>query len=57
MLPNWIIEKEREEREENDKTARRRLHAPSPLPPRPREGIPHDSRKDERGSTEVDYTL
>lgn len=53
MLPNWIIEKEREEREENDKTARRRLHAPSPLPPRPREGL----RKDERGSTEVDYTL
>jgi hypothetical protein len=54
MLPNWIIEKEREER---DKSVRPRLHAPSPLPPCPREEISHDSREEERGSTEVNYSF
>ena len=54
MLPSWIIEKQKQEREQ-EKDARRQLHAPSPEPPR--EEIKPKSPKDNRGTTEVDFTF
>ena len=54
MIPSWIIEKQKQEREQ-EKDARRQLHAPSPEPPT-REEKP-ERPKDNRGSTEIDFTL
>ena len=55
MIPSWIIEKQKQEREQ-EKDARRQLHAPSPEPPT-REEIKPESPKDNRGTTEIDFTL
>ena len=56
MIPSWIIEKQKQERErEQEKDARHQLHAPSPEPTR--EEIKQDSPKDNRGTTEIDFTL
>ena len=52
MIPSWIIEKQKQEQE---KDARHQLHAPSPEPVR--EEIKPKSPKDNRGSTEIDFTL
>jgi len=54
MIPSWIIEKQKQEREQ-EKDARHQLHAPSPEPTR--EEIKPKSPKDNRGSSEVDFTL
>ena len=52
MIPSWIIEKQEKEKE---KDTRRQLHAPSPEPPR--EEIKPKSPKDNRGTTDIDFTL
>ena len=54
MIPSWIIEKQKQEREQ-EKDARHQLHAPSPEPPR--KEIKPESPKDNRGTTEIDFTL
>ena len=54
MIPSWIIEKQKQEREQ-EKDARQQLYAPSPEPTK--EEIKQDSPKDNRGSTEIDFTL
>jgi len=51
-IPNWIIDKQRREQENE---SRQQLHAPSPEPPT-REEKP-ESKKDNRGSIEIDFTL
>ncbi len=54
MIPSWIIEKQKQEREQ-EKDARHQLYAPSPEPTK--EEIKQDSPKDNRGSIEIDFTL
>jgi len=53
-IPNWIIDKQKREREQ-EKESRQQLYVPSPEPLR-REEKP-EIKKDQRGSSEVDFTL
>jgi hypothetical protein len=53
-IPNWIIEKQRQERERQSES-RQQLYVPSPEAPR-REEKP-ESKKDQQGSVEIDFTL
>jgi hypothetical protein len=51
-IPNWIIDKQRREQENE---SRQQLHAPPPEPPI-REEKP-EIKKEKRGSTEINFTL
>ena len=53
-MPNWIIEKQRQERERQSES-RQQLYVPTPEVPRIEEKP--EIKKDRQGSVEIDFTL